>query len=239
VTPTPTPTVDPLYNSLVAYWRLNETSGTRADATGRGNTLTDNNTVTSNPGIISTAAQFTHANAEYFSIADNADVGNTGSDDPFTIQFWVYPGDVTANYNVASKASPDPPAANSSYEYQCFQTSSSRFLFAIGNGSTGASVTSTVALSNSTWYHVIIWHDPVANTANIWVNGTVTSTAWAGGTLNGSNPMRIGTVLNGSSQVGQYAWDGRIGEGAIWKRVLTAGERTRLYNSGAGLAYPW
>ena len=38
-----------LTDSIVAYWKLEEASGSRADVVG-GNTLTDNNTVTGNPG---------------------------------------------------------------------------------------------------------------------------------------------------------------------------------------------
>ena len=54
-----------LLTGLSDYWKLNEVSGTRADSTANAQTLTDNNTVTSNPGHVSTpAAQFTAANSE-------------------------------------------------------------------------------------------------------------------------------------------------------------------------------
>ena len=40
----------PLLTNLEAYYSLEEASGTRADASGNGNTLTDNNTVTAGYG---------------------------------------------------------------------------------------------------------------------------------------------------------------------------------------------
>jgi len=43
-----------LKTSLISYWELNEPSGTRADLHGTNN-LTDNNTVTTNPGVIQNA----------------------------------------------------------------------------------------------------------------------------------------------------------------------------------------
>jgi len=44
---------------MSAYWSLDETSGTRSDATGHGNNLLDpNNNVTSDTGIINKAAVF-------------------------------------------------------------------------------------------------------------------------------------------------------------------------------------
>ena len=59
-----------LFDDLVAYWNLNETSGDRADATGNGHTLTDNNTVGYATGKINNAASFVAANSGYLSIAD-------------------------------------------------------------------------------------------------------------------------------------------------------------------------
>jgi hypothetical protein len=53
-----------LWQGCVAYWPLNETSGLRFDVAGA-NPLTDVNTVTSNPGKISTAGQFVAASTEY------------------------------------------------------------------------------------------------------------------------------------------------------------------------------
>ena len=41
----------------------------------------------------------------------------------------------------------------------------------------------------------------------------------------------------GSEQASRY-WDGLIDEVGFWKRILTAQEKTNLYNAGAGLAYP-
>ena len=59
-----------LTDDLVAYWTLDEASGTRSDSVGSSD-LTDINTVTSAPGILNGAAQFTAANNEYFEVADN------------------------------------------------------------------------------------------------------------------------------------------------------------------------
>ena len=61
-----------IYNGLGANWRLDEVSGSGLDSFGA-NTLTDNFTVTSSTGLVfPLARQFTAANSEYLSIADNA-----------------------------------------------------------------------------------------------------------------------------------------------------------------------
>src|SRR3990167_7878478 len=62
-----------LRNSLIGYWKLDEASGNRADSFSS-NTLVDFNTVTGNPGPsgkISLASQFTRANSEALTLADN------------------------------------------------------------------------------------------------------------------------------------------------------------------------
>lgn len=78
--------------------------------------------------------------------------------------------------------------------------------------------------------------DAAGDTANIQVNnGTPDSAATSGTAPNTSAAeFRIGAR--------EYAgfegyFDGLIDQVGIWKRVLTAQERTDLYNAGAGLSY--
>src|ERR1041385_3310343 len=77
-----------LLTSLVASWKFDESSGNAADATGRSNTLTNNNTVTYNTGQLSNAAYFASASSQYFSIASNSDL--TFGDIDFTWAAWIY-----------------------------------------------------------------------------------------------------------------------------------------------------
>src|SRR5688572_29665368 len=76
-----------LLTSLIAHWRLEETSDTRFDAHST-NHLTDNNTVASATGKLGTAASFTAANQESLAIADNAALSMGDLD--FTLAGWVY-----------------------------------------------------------------------------------------------------------------------------------------------------
>ena len=80
-----------LKQGLVGAWPLDEASGNRRDVSGLGNTLIDNATVTGNPGpsiYIPLASQFTAANSEYLSIADNALLSM--GDIEFTIACFFY-----------------------------------------------------------------------------------------------------------------------------------------------------
>ena len=46
--------------------------------------------------------------------------------------------------------------------------------------------------------------------------------------------MGVGRARNNAA----YYHDGLIDEVGVWSRLLTADEKTALYNSGSGLAYP-
>jgi hypothetical protein len=220
-----------LQQSLIAYWRLEETSGTRLDdlngCGGSGCDLTDNNTVTNNTGIIGNAGQFVQANSEYLSHTDNADL-STGDID-FTIATWVYLNSKAGTEHIFAKW-----GAAGQREYRLiYETAVDRFQFIVsadGTASATRGASSFGSPSLSTWYYIIAWHDSTANTINIQVNnGTVDSTSYSSGVFGSTSILAIGA----SSAPAGYI-DGRIDEVGFWKKVLTSGERTLLYNSGAG-----
>jgi hypothetical protein len=222
-----------LLTSLISYWKLEEASGTRADAvTASGNDLTDNNTVTQNPGIIANAAQFTRVNTEYLSHADNASL-STGDID-YTVAAWVYLDSKPGNMGIIAK---DSGGANREYVLQ-YTNASVRFVFTVLDtaGSTIGLVTANTfgAPSTGTWYLVVAWHDSVNNLVGISVNGGTADTA----ATTGVPADKTATFYIGADQAVSN-WDGRIDEVGFWKKVLTATERTNLYNGGAGRTYPF
>lgn len=213
---------------LVGMWTLDEASGTRSDSYGT-NHLTDNNTVTQATGKVGNAAQFTRANAEYLSIADNASLSMGDID--FTIACWVRWDTLIANSDgLVTKW------GGTANEYALFYNSgASRIAFGV-DGGTGLVTVAANALgapATGTWYFVVAWHDSVANTINIQVNnGTINSAAHAVGVQDSNGTFTLGQIA------GQYL-DGRLDGVAVWKRTLTSDERAYLYNGGAGQAYPW
>jgi hypothetical protein len=116
---------------------------------------------------------------------------------------------------------------NSSNSFN-FEVSPSGVLPVFSVGSAGGIVTGT-------WYNVIAWHDAVNNQLGISVNNVATTVAHSGGVRAGNAEVRIGSGETG----GNEEWDGLIDEVGVWKRVLTAAERTQLYNGGAGITYPF
>lgn len=223
-----TPTADTtLLTSISGYWKLTEASSTRADTSGNGFTLTDNNTVTGNPGpggSLATASQFTAANSEYLSCADNATLSM--GDIAFTIVAKVYLDSLGVDRAVLAKSD----AGANTNEYEIGVSSSNRFYFKVGNGSTSAVVTNTsVTATTATWYFLVAKHDPAANTITLAVNqGTAASASYSGGSYNSAHSLVIGQ--NGG---GGAFWNGRIAGVGIWKKIVSDMELTYLYNNGA------
>lgn len=225
-----------LLTNLVAYWKLEEASGTRDDSHGS-NDLADNNTVTQAAGKVGNAGQFVRANTEYLSIADNAEVSAGNID--WTLSAWVYLDSKPASVMIAVGKDSNV-AGNREYVLDWFNTND-RFRFVVFNAAGATKIAEANnfgAPTTATWYHLIGWNDATADTVNLAVNdGTADSTSTAAFTPNNAAAeFRIGArVFVGAVN----PWDGRLDEVGLWKRVLTAAERTQLYNAGAGLAYPF
>lgn len=222
-----------LSTSLVAYWSLEEASGTRVDATGRGNDLTPNGSSLpgNTTGKVANAIQLSQVNVQYLSIADNTDL-STGDID-FTLACWCYIDNLSTRVMMA-KWNDDV----NQREY-FLATVSSRFnLYVSSNGSAQTNIAANTlgVPATATWYFVVAWHDSVANTLNICVNnGAVDSTSYSSGVFDSTAGFKIGA--NRASAVN--LWDGRIDEAAMWKRVLTGAEITDLYNAGSGRDYAY
>lgn len=218
-----------LKTSLISHWSLEEASGNRADDFGS-NTLTDNNTVTQNTGKVGNAGQFTAANTETLSVADNAGLSVTDVD--FTIAGWIYLDSLGAVRTWASKST-DPTDRG----WAAYINSDDKAHFVVRNSGDSAYVDVTAstfgALSVSTWYFIICDYDSTGDTIGISVNnGTRDTAALAGGTRD----TAVDFIL-GADSVTNDLWNGRIDEVAFWKKLLSVSDKAAIYNSGNGLAW--
>jgi hypothetical protein len=233
-TPSP-PKFDPdtsgnLKTSLVSYWKMDESTGSRSDSIST-NHLTDNS-ISSVGGKISNAAHFvkssaTNGNGLY--IFDNASLHSGDID--FTFAAWVKMNAYTTGA-VIGKGD-----AGARREYRLvFDGNSKHFQFVV-NTSTGEKVVSTPVNSVTTgnWYFVVAYHNKSTDQIGVSLNnGTpvITSTG-------GAAPL----VFDGWFTIGDfrdvsgYRLDGDVDEVGFWKRILTSQEKTDLYNGATGNSY--
>jgi hypothetical protein len=226
-----------LKTNLIASWELNEASGNAVDAHTNALTLTDNNTVTSDAGVggVGTARLFTAANTEYFSRTSET-LLQTGDID-FTLAGWFYLTTKAANHAFITKDGNGAGQREYSLDYNA---STDRFRFYIFTSPDIARIVSAGTLgapSTGTWYFIVAWHDTTANTVNIQVdNGTADSGATTAAAQAASDALFCMGYRNYPAFNEPH--NGRMQAVRFWKnRILTAAERTALYNGGVVVPY--
>lgn len=217
--------ISEIISGIVAYWKLDEASGTRNDSVG-GQHLTDNNTVTSTTGAVNNAAKFTAANSESLSRASSA-VTQTGDIDfAFFLRFRA--DSLTGDQVLLSK---DANTAGNR-EYTIIRNSATgklRFQ-AFRAGDTTVFVESAETIVVGVTYCVWVWHNATADTVNIRIDSGLPVSAATGGALQaaGTANFRIG-ARDYSGSEGYF--DGWIDETFMIKHVPTADEQARVLSS--------
>lgn len=207
-----------LQTDLVAYWHLDESSGTRVDEI-NGYDLTDNNTTGSTTGKINDAALFIKANSEFLGKPDTADL--SGGDRDMTWSAWIYIESDQDGW-ILSKWLGD-----NAYKL-VYEAGGNNIEWRLSDdcNDSGSTILEEV-VSTNTWYHVVMWHDADNDLSGLQVNnGTPQTTAHTGGICNGTAGFRLST--SGTT------FDGRIDDVAVWHRLLTADEIEILWNDGNG-----
>jgi hypothetical protein len=230
-----------LLNNLIAYWPGNEVNGNALDLHVNALHLTDVHTVTSNPGLsYPLARQYTKANSEHHDRPGDDALLSAGDLD-FTIaqamRFDTWP--VGAGfYATCAKWG----YLTNAKEYLAgWSAASGRLEFRVSSNGAAESTVAANALGGpltNTWYWLVAWHDSVADTINVQVNdGIVDSAAFAAGVADKTYKFQLGAT------VATNFMDGRLGPTMFWKSapggggVLTAAQRTALWNGGTPLQY--
>ena len=224
--------------SLVSYWTLDEASGTRVDSESAGNDLTDNNTVTSQAGLIGNEAVFVLANSEFL----DSSTFSLGASTNFFLSAWVT---LDAKGNDQHIISQDTISGSSRGFQLEFNNGSDRFRFRFSNDGSATSVFSFDGLgspSTGVRYHLCVSVDTSGN-ERFYVDGVLDSThsGLAGGVFQSTADLRLGSSDN--TVTFDEFFDGKLDEVGIWSGAdignssLSIDELVLiLYNNGAGLA---
>lgn len=215
----PPPTRD-----LVAAWNLSDVS----DSAGA-NTLTNNGGATFVTGRIGNAVLTDGVN-DFLSIADNAAL-SMGAGINFTMAFWFKVTAMPGVGNVGHILGKGDVGAN--FEYVFDITDTGIFRFIVSNDGTALTMISSAAgvIVPDVWYFVVCWYDGVAIRLENNNSGLITSLAFTADVFNGVSNFTIG-----SRGAGTF-YNGLVDAVRIYKRVLTAAERSTLYNNGVGREY--
>lgn len=231
------PPMPDLSANLVAYWKLDETSGVNTYDS------TDNNydgSIFNSPtlgstGILGTSYSFTKANSHYIRLGHEETLMGTSD---WSFQAWINVNTLsTTFYGIAG-------FWNGNGTWYLTKWNNDRICCRTGFGGNNIDVLSNDVITTNNWYHIVVTWDRDTSVM-MYVNGILQTdmksiSAWSTTSVGGdaTHPFHIGQIGNPGSYSGFY-FDGRIDEVALWNRLLTQEDVTALYNNGEGLTYPF
>lgn len=226
-----------LLDDLGWWYKMDETSGVRADSVGTGDDLVDNNTVLFTTGLIGNAARFVSANNEYLSL-DISPSTLWADATAFTVSCWIYiDSGVQSNGNYFMEYRNAASAAALYLRYLAAGTTVEAGFYATNNGVRTTQVNVAGDLVDTAWNHIVLYYDPFQAPGG-WIvanDGTPVSSAALPAPKRGASK-----VAYGSSAIPSLYQDYDLDLVGIWgDRQLTTDEITELYNGGSGVDYPF
>jgi len=212
-----------LNTSLVGYWKLDETSGTRADSSpvAAPITLSDNNSVLFGTGVNGNGALFVAATSQYLSAADATNFSMGDID--FSISAWVKLNSTLTDQTFVSHYLSTGNQRAYLIGYVAATTQFRMIVSATGSSTIGTVLASTTTEAGK-WYHIVGIHDATSNTIVLVTNGiTAGSTSHTTGVKDSTGAFAIGAIANPL----QYT-DGIVDEVGLWKKVLSPTEISTL-----------
>jgi PKD repeat protein len=218
--------VPSLITGLLAYWKMDEATGDRADSYATYD-LTENATVDAVAGKIGNAASFDAALEKL----TQASLDLSGKS-ALTISAWIELGATSQVYFAAA------PSAFQLLGYVSGGPYTNALLVYINNIPNAQLAFNSVLTGAGTFDHVVIRYDGSQSTnatkLRAWVNGVEQTAAFSTGTvpaaLGGSAGFDVGWDGSGTYSIGS------VDELGVWDRLLTDAEIATLYS---GTPFPW
>jgi hypothetical protein len=239
--------VSTLSTGLLAWWRFEESSGTRNDSHSGGLNLSQVGAINNSTGKVGQSANISPGTINAFSNAANY-LQRDGSFVPITTQYWAGWINLTAGTNnavffIAGKYGPfEYEGGPGNRQIQILYDRTLAQPLRLTVSSTGASASERavgVSCNRDEWVLFEAYYDSVSTNIGIAVNSGSFSTLNTG-------YSSIFNATTATFKIGYYFFNSVSGsnsnrflidELAVWNRMLTASERVALWNSGFGRPY--
>lgn len=212
-------------DNLIAYWKMDESSGNMVDTVGS-NTGTVTGVTYGASGVINDAYSF---DGNDYVVATNATTFNPSSTN-WTIALWAK---ITTNSTTKADentfiAIQDGTGTGRNIFYTSENDNTLSTFLDGSEESCGTTLTTTDG-----WAHIVIQYDGTYYI--FYKNGSLLCD-----NISASPSSCNGDFVLGAHKTTTQQWlNGDMDEVGIWTRVLTSTEISTLYNSGSGLAYPF
>jgi 5-hydroxyisourate hydrolase-like protein (transthyretin family) len=225
-----------LTTDLIAYYKLDETSGTTAyDSLGNYNGTNTNVTI-NQTGKINNAYQFTKGINTSLSLLP---LGSAGTQ---TRNYWIKI--IGNNYGQVNGTIENSSTGKDGWGTIIDSTGVTIFGMKknldLWTNSTNYTFTeSSATIDQNTWYMITTTLDNTSKIFKIYVNGSLIDTRSETAITSITNDIDLGFGWAIYNQSSSHGFGGLIDEIGIWSRALTSTEVSALYNSGSGLSYPF
>ena len=208
--------------NLIGCWNMDETSeydGTSGEVIDS-SSVAHHGTATGYPDKVDTGkvgkSRSFNGSSDYITVANHADFNGMTA---FTISAWIKTTDTTATRTICRK--------NNGWDFAFGWggTDKLRIWMNSGSGWEYAGDSST-QINDGAWHWVVARYDGTALKLYVDNAQEATNTLPSRTTSTSTDPVYIGT--------GNQSWNGELDQVCIWKRALTTGEMTSIYNSGSG-----
>lgn len=219
-----------LTDNLVAYWKLDESSGNASDSVGSA-TLTNSN-VSYSSGKINNGADFNGSTSNFTTGADTAALDITSN---LSITFWFKSSSSSASMHMIEKMD------ETGYNYRGYLVfmASGKIGFGVGNNSGYPQALSTSTYNDGNWHFLSCVYIP-STSITIYVDNSKDGELTSGvpsAITNNSKYFNVGRRNDGFGPDRYYS--GSLDEIGVFSRSISTGEISSLYNSGSGLQYPF
>lgn len=225
-----------LSDNLVAYWKLDESSGDASDSVGS-KTLTNNNSVAYSTGKINNGADFGSSNTnKYLSATALSFMSGLGGG-AISVSLWVKiqtaPSLNTQATIFTAIKSTNVSSTDFGIQFAYHDVSGTKKVY-LWSPRTGLGADVTQTLTVGTWYHIALSSN--GSTWTLYLNGSsiASGSVGAGNNIGTQDFMRCGAYSASTEFL-----SGNVDEIGIWSRGISSTEVTQLYNSGNGNQYPF
>lgn len=216
-----------LSDNLVRYFKCDDDAGntTVTDATGTEDAVASTNTSTLHDasGILGSAFSLNGSSQDFRKTSTSLNFSGTNN---FTFNIWVY-----KTSNGSANAMAYSPDGNSNFfQIQPYSGADNHTYFYRG----GTGIDSTV-ISLNAWHMLTMTYD--GSNIRSYIDGSESSgspVANSTSHTNGTDNLYVGSKNHSTGW-----FPGKVDAVGIWTRALSGSEITSLYNSGAGLDYPF
>lgn len=230
-----------LSSNLIAYWKLDETSGTLQDSVGTLH-LTNDNALLGQTGKILNAPYFNNnTDSLYYDNWDSSG-GSYFVTDEFSVSLWAKVDGSTdsAGYQYFINHDTEEPWNYGFCIYATYITCYPNFVVKTIDddyANCSKSIPGTTYMVPGTWYHIVGVCYGSGEKIRTYVDGVYNESTMVLPDKPYFGPGQL-CIGNESSAKTLYA-RGYVDEVGIWNKALTPDEVSTLYNNGLGLSYPF